>query len=350
MPDPQTQSRSRTPSQPHSPALSVSPPHEVKVRQISQGVEDMKWQQRLESQQDTGPNSQPSLAPSQDVDDTQAQIELTQAVFASQSTSGPPASSASVEEATEEAEEAEDTASSLPHTRRASESDSGEPEKGLKRKLADRATSTGPESGPSTLTPVAETAKRPRDDADKDDNPRVSKRPSPPPEQHEEPAPALVPAPETPAPKPVRILSYHSCYIHSTWSSVDLCRTLLQCPPSRLSKGKTSSRALPPTIKNRPRARLRSRFHCLRIPHPCMPPLHPHLVNRPSRHLHHLILHNQPPQAPPPNGRDSKRLRDLLPHLQPLLHFRMPGPNHRWETIRAAYSAGASLRHVGRWV
>lgn len=170
----------------------------------------MKWQQGLELQQDVGPNAQPSIVPSLEVDDTQGDVEQTQGVFASQSTSGPPSSFVSVEEATEEAEEAEDTASSLPHTRRTSESDSGEPEKGLKRKLADRAASLGPESGPSTLTPTAETAKRPRDDSNKDDNPRVPKRPSPPPEQHEESALAPVPIPETPAPKLVRSLSYRA--------------------------------------------------------------------------------------------------------------------------------------------
>lgn len=205
--DTQSQSRSRTPSHPHSPALSVSPPHDVKVRQISQGVEDMKWQQSLESQQESGPDSQPSIAPSQDAGETQSSIEPTQEVCVSQiSTQVPPSSVPPVEDATEEAEEARDIAFSLPHTRRASDSDGGEPDKGLKRKLADRAASLGPESGPSTITPTAETAKRPRDDSDKDDNPRVSKRPSPPPEQNGESAPAPAAAPEIPAPKVVRIL------------------------------------------------------------------------------------------------------------------------------------------------
>ena len=203
----QSRSPSRTPSHPHSPALSGSPPHDVKVRQISQGVEDIKWQQSLESQQDAVPNAQPNIALSQDTGDMQCHIEPTQAVLASQFTSGPPSSFASVEDVTEETEEAQDRASSLPHTRRPSDSDGGEPEKGLKRKLSDRATSLGPESGPSTLAPTAETAKRPRDDADKDDNPRVLKRPSPPPEQHEESTSAPMPTSETPAPKLVRFLS-----------------------------------------------------------------------------------------------------------------------------------------------
>ncbi|KAF8555657.1 hypothetical protein OG21DRAFT_1521612 [Imleria badia] len=222
----QSRSPSRTPSHPHSPALSGSPPHDVKVRQISQGVEDIKWQQSLE---DGGPNAQPNITPSQDAGEMQRRIELTQAVLASQSTSGPPSSFASVEDVTEEAEE-QDRASSLPHTRRPSDSDGGEPEKGLKRKLADRATSLGPESGPSTLTPAAETVKRPRDDADKDDNPRVSKRPSPPPEQHEESAPAPAPPPETPAPKLGGFMSYASTA--SPFASVKGQNVFSSAPPN----------------------------------------------------------------------------------------------------------------------
>lgn len=216
--DGQSQSRSRTPSHPHSPVLSVSPPHDVKVRQISQGVEDMKWQQSLESQQEAGPNSQPNIAPSQDVDETQSSIEPTQVVCGAGSTPAPSSSFVSVEDATEEAQEAQDIASSLPHTRRTSESDDSEPDKGLKRKLADRAASLGPESGPSMITPTTETAKRPRDDPDQDDNPRVSKRPSPPPEQNKESPPAPVSAPETPAPKLVRVL----------------CHNVMLCPLSSL--------------------------------------------------------------------------------------------------------------------
>ncbi|KIM50527.1 hypothetical protein SCLCIDRAFT_34175 [Scleroderma citrinum Foug A] len=57
------------------------------------------------------------------------------------------------------------------------------PKSRLKRNLADRGTSQGPESPYSSR---AET-KRPRDDGDKDDNTRVSKRLSPPPEQRRTP-------------------------------------------------------------------------------------------------------------------------------------------------------------------
>ncbi|KAG1777206.1 hypothetical protein EV702DRAFT_1103793 [Suillus placidus] len=91
-----------------------------------------------------------------------------------------------------DASETHDAALGLPQARRPSDSDSGESEKGLKRKLADRGTSQGPEN--LVPLPSAEPAKRPRDDTNKDDNPRESKRPSPPPEQ--KPAAA-----ETSAPK-----------------------------------------------------------------------------------------------------------------------------------------------------
>lgn len=352
--DAQSQSRSRTPSYPQSPVLSVSPPHDVKVRQISQGVEDMKWQQGPQSQQEARSDSQLSITPSQDANEMQASIKATQAVSESQSAQAPPCSLSSVDDTTEDVEEAQDTASSLPHTRRTSESDGGETEKGLKRKLADRATSLGPESGPSTVTPSAETAKRPRDDADKDDNPRVSKRPSPPPEQNDESPPAPAPPPETPAPKLVRILLYGvvSCPVKSI-RRMGSCRMLLQRPRLLLSKDRTSSPALNPTIENRLRPRLQNLFHCLLIPHhPSIPPLHLRLTNHRSQRLRHLILlHNKRHRAPPPSGRALKPLLDRLPHLQLLLHFRLQGPNLRWGTMveKVAYLDGANLRPDGQW-
>ncbi|KAG8221062.1 hypothetical protein J3R82DRAFT_2575 [Butyriboletus roseoflavus] len=236
--DAQSQSRSRTPSHPHSPVLSVSPLHDVKVRQISQGVEDIKWQQSLDSQQEAAPGAQPDIAPSQDADETQRNTEATRVVCAFQSMPALSSSFAPVEDATEEAEEARDIASSLPHTRSASESDGGEPDKGLKRKLADRATSAGPDSGPSTISSTTETAKRPRDDADKDDNPRVSKRPSPPPEQNEGSPPAPAPAPETPAPKLGGFMSYASAA--SPFASVK-GQNVFSSAPSNNQKLATSS-------------------------------------------------------------------------------------------------------------
>jgi Ran-binding protein 3 len=65
-------------------------------------------------------------------------------------------------------------------------------EKGLKRKYLERGTSHGPpESGEASVQPK-EPLKRPRDGSEKDDNPREAKRPSPPPSP---------PRPSPPSPK-----------------------------------------------------------------------------------------------------------------------------------------------------
>ncbi|KAL4078678.1 hypothetical protein V8B97DRAFT_1932767 [Scleroderma yunnanense] len=178
--DAQQRSRSRTPSHPHSPALSVSPPHEVKVRQISQGVEDINWQRHRSLSHNDAEHPGCNLEASDDKEDEQAAPQE----GPSQNAEEPPCSLPTTQEVVVEVDEAADIPSSLPPTRRTSESEGGEPEKGLKRKLADRGTSQGPES-PSITTASAETTKRLRDDGDKDDNPRISKRPSPPPEQRE---------------------------------------------------------------------------------------------------------------------------------------------------------------------
>ncbi|KAH9832541.1 uncharacterized protein C8Q71DRAFT_776937 [Rhodofomes roseus] len=79
--------------------------------------------------------------------------------------------------------------SSSPHSRRSSESEA-EAEKGLKRKLRDRTVSERfvpgeVEEHTSATAPKAGATKRQRDDADSDANPRVTKRPTPPPEESE---------------------------------------------------------------------------------------------------------------------------------------------------------------------
>lgn len=201
--DAQQRSRSRTPPNPHSPALSVSPPHEVKVRQISQGVEDINWRQRRPPQNDIE-TEKPDVEVLHDKEDEQATVQEKLNEDQDEPPPLPP-----VLDTTLEADETSDVPSSLPHARRASESEAAEPEKGLKRKLADRGTSQGPESAPShpsIHTTSAETAKRPRDDGDNDDNPRLSKRQSPPPEQQEKPPAAT----ETSTPKLSGFMAYAS--------------------------------------------------------------------------------------------------------------------------------------------
>ncbi|KAJ3930989.1 MAG: hypothetical protein NXY57DRAFT_962168 [Lentinula lateritia] len=156
--------------------IAASPPQEmkIKVRQISQGVEDLTW--RNMKKQQKGP----------DVDESDAQSQKI-----------PELPMASVEEDRNMEEEAlPSTSSSTSASRRASDANpTVEAALHLKRKYPERGPSAEP---PSELesnilsstasmagTGAEASAKRPRDDPDKDDNPRVPKRPTPPPEEKE---------------------------------------------------------------------------------------------------------------------------------------------------------------------
>ncbi|KAF7965845.1 hypothetical protein HWV62_41226 [Athelia sp. TMB] len=195
-------SRSRTPS----PHPAPSPLHEVKVRQISQGVEDIECDDKL-----SGVNG----APIPPVDGPEATTPV--------AASGTPSTAEGLVNPDATTELSSDC--TMKDSEKSPDSDGAE-EKRLKRKLADRAVSHGPEtaqavgtdgatraktnddnprakkraspprtpeasSEASRLTPpstppaldeskVAE--KRRREDADKDDNPRQTKKPSPPPD------------------------------------------------------------------------------------------------------------------------------------------------------------------------
>ncbi|KAF8892171.1 hypothetical protein BD779DRAFT_1511303 [Infundibulicybe gibba] len=169
--------RSRSNSQ--SPPLSVSPPQEMKmkVRQISQGVEDLSWRNMNAIANE---NEMEHEFVHADNTPMPAQACDTQRNSAERRSKSPPESQHSpsdMDDAT--AANDPDNAPSRSASRRSSDSDTGE--KGLKRKFLDRGTSLGPqENGDSTS--VVEAIKRPRDDSDKDDNPREAKRLTPPPE------------------------------------------------------------------------------------------------------------------------------------------------------------------------
>ncbi|PCH36407.1 hypothetical protein WOLCODRAFT_166904 [Wolfiporia cocos MD-104 SS10] len=214
---------------------SGSPPLETKMRQISQGVEDITWQNP------TTPAEQPSADGDHEMDaastpapavaaadaDTQEPIEA-------KSTEGeeiqvPPAllqgenpplvsDGAGDDEHAGEADPAEvpphaqpedpeqvastdvhpevsstsaipPVATSPPLSRHGSESDTDQ-EKGLKRKFADgtvseRLLASETSLGPNGIAPQASKTKRQRDDPDADANPRVNKRPTPPPEEED---------------------------------------------------------------------------------------------------------------------------------------------------------------------
>ena len=224
-----------------------------------------------------------------------------------QNAEDPPYSIPLIQEAVADADEAADVPSSLPLTRRTSESEGTEPEKGLKRKLADRGTSQGPESPPVTTT-SAEAVKRPRDDGDKDDNPRISKKQSPPPEQREK-----SPSDETTTPKFVgfRYLSMHQHTHH--YHRGALWHMPLQRLHLHLSKDRRFSLAHLAAIKSRSHQYLR---HQHRLPFPFFlatvhrpgprspgPHLQPYL-NNPHGSKHH--------RARPPNARALKRSQDRL--------------------------------------
>ncbi|KAF9059751.1 hypothetical protein BDP27DRAFT_1340774 [Rhodocollybia butyracea] len=148
--------------------ISGSPPQEmkIKVRQISQGVEDLTWR-NLKKQ-----------SGEEDPDDTIHEDAIP---------------------ATEEDKNMDDDVVPLPHDQTSSssshsasgrDSDSNSNTDGtlnLKRKYIERGPSAEPPSQLDTSASLSNhvasvsVAKRPRDDAQKDDNPRETKRPTPPP-------------------------------------------------------------------------------------------------------------------------------------------------------------------------
>ncbi|KAK0436886.1 hypothetical protein EV421DRAFT_1829829 [Armillaria borealis] len=188
-------SRSNSPS----PTFG-SPPQEmkIKVRQISQGVEDLNWRKKpyLEISPNDGQDSSVEMSVdgdksdkheessisngSADIKDQQAEHDVPHVNEAP--TVLPPSPPSTADEVPKS-------------SRRDSDSDSGERDKGLKRKFLERGTSQGPQETGGSDKIASEPTKRPRDDAGGDDNPRETKRPSPPPEQ------SASPLPSSPAPK-----------------------------------------------------------------------------------------------------------------------------------------------------
>jgi len=177
----------------------------MRVRQISQGVEDLSWQNMQAATPDKDADEDDAGPAPGDVQDliatqgptvnikvdsetqdespkTPEETQLTQSQSVMDVSPAVPRKEASGEETTF-------------HFR--SDSESGG-DKGLKRKFLERGTSQGPNETVDTSGP--EPLKRPRDEADGDDNPRETKRPSPPPE----PKSPRRPSPPSPkASKPV---------------------------------------------------------------------------------------------------------------------------------------------------
>lgn len=247
-------------------SLSGSPPHESKMRQISQGVEDLTWQNMpKQSTPELDDQPQPEAEQDQDSSAVEGQHEPMDAenVSDNQQESDDGQQEAQGETvippslrgenpplivdndgADEHAGEADPAAAppvaqpeepstppprstspmltspqrnvpsaSASTSRRGSDS-SMDQEKGLKRKLADRTTTehqTLAENGITLAT------KRPRDDPDKDENPREPKRPTPPPDGSEANSKKTEASPpvQKPAPTTPQLVSYESSRAHA---------------------------------------------------------------------------------------------------------------------------------------
>lgn len=180
----------------------------MKVRQISQGVEDIRWQNKLHGHRAEEGIEEESGTMAGDGDGLLAAAEIEEASSTLQETQTeqtqlpedaemPPESNTSsldsvMDAPTVSSDEPPPTGPILEHP--ISDSEVAEKEQGLKRKMGDRAVSQGP---PNTLSD-SEPLKRLRDDADNDDAQRESKRPSPPPQKEAEQS---KPTPPPPTPK-----------------------------------------------------------------------------------------------------------------------------------------------------
>jgi Ran-binding protein 3 len=168
-----------------TPPILVSPRQEmrIKVRQISQGVEDISWknmQHAYDKDEDVEIDSlsEATLEPALKLTTQKDKVNC-RAVMDGDDSSPTTPDISLLSQSIQNVQDDATTSNLSPNTptRPRKGSDSGE--KGLKRKFLERGTSQGPADEESNHVP--EPLKRPRDESDKDDNPRETKRPSPPP-------------------------------------------------------------------------------------------------------------------------------------------------------------------------
>jgi Ran-binding protein 3 len=157
----------------------------IKVRQISQGVEDISWKNMqhatYDKDEDVEIDSLSEGTPELALKLTTQKDKVNCHAVTDGEDSPPRTPDISLlSKSSQNIQDDPTTSSNLSPdapTRPRRASDSGE--KGLKRKFLERGTSQGPTDEESNHVP--EPLKRPRDESDKDDNPRETKRPSPPP-------------------------------------------------------------------------------------------------------------------------------------------------------------------------
>ena len=171
-----------------SPPILASPRQEmrIKVRQISQGVEDISWKNMQHATYDKDEDviidgvSEATPEPALKLTTQKDKVNCHAVMGGDDSLPRTPDISLPSQSNQNVQDDATTISSNLPPdtpTRPRTGSESGE--KGLKRKFLERGTSQGPTDEESNHVP--EPLKRPRDESDKDDNPRETKRPSPPP-------------------------------------------------------------------------------------------------------------------------------------------------------------------------
>ena len=171
-----------------SPPKLASPRQEmrIKVRQISQGVEDISWKNMQNATYDKDEDveidgvSEATPEPALKLTTQKDKVNCHAVMDGDDSLPRTPdisLLSQSIQNVQDNATTISSNSSPDTPTRPRTGSESGE--KGLKRKFLERGTSQGPTDEGSIHVP--EPLKRPRDESDKDDNPRETKRPSPPP-------------------------------------------------------------------------------------------------------------------------------------------------------------------------
>ena len=188
-----------------SPPISASPRQEMrnKVRQISQGVEDISWKNMQHATYDNDEDveidgaSEATPEPSLKLTTQKDKVNCHAVMDGDDGFPSTPDISLLSQSIQSVQDNVTIISSNLSPdntpTRPRTSSESGE--KGLKRKFLERGTSQGPTDEESNHVP--EPLKRPRDESDKDDNPRETKRPSPP------PSPPISSSPPKAAYKPV---------------------------------------------------------------------------------------------------------------------------------------------------
>lgn len=167
-----------------TPPILASPRQEmrIKVRQISQGVEDISWKNMQHATYDKDDDVDgvfvPTLSPALKLT-TQTDKVTCHAVMDGDDSSPRTPDISLLSQSIQNVQDGATTNNLSPDTptRPRRGSDSGE--KGLKRKFLERGTSQGPTDEESNHVP--EPLKRLRDEFDRDDNSRETKRPSPPP-------------------------------------------------------------------------------------------------------------------------------------------------------------------------